>query len=305
MNPLVYVVIITFNGEKWISDCLQSLLLTEYSPYKILIIDNASQDNTINCIVNNFPGIEVLRNKKNLGFAEGCNIGIRLALERGSNYVVLLNQDTKLHKEWLKKLVELIEKDESIGILSPLQYNYEGSAVDDICMKTIQLCRKPTRQFIETNNVIGAAMMLSKKLCTKVGGFDPYFFCYGEETDLCQRAQYHGFKIGIASESIVYHWHYYLNKENFSKDNLDKITRNRFICILKNPQRPIFISLFGYFFWKFLQDIQNLGIWKGLKEYLRLTPKRLIDLKLLPLIVKKRAQEKKHACYLHLENQDK
>ena len=127
MQPLVYVIVLNYNGRRWLKNCFDALLKTKYDNYRIVLIDNASNDGSVEIVRSEFSQIEVIVNHSNLGFSEGNNIGVRKALMEGAEYVVLLNPDTKVEPEWLKELIAVGEAESSIGILGGVQLEYEGS----------------------------------------------------------------------------------------------------------------------------------------------------------------------------------
>ncbi len=291
MAPLVYIIILVFNGRKWIDSCLSSVLSTTYSNYNVLVVDNASCDGSVELISDKFAKVGLIRNKKNYGFAEGNNIGMKYALKNGAEYVALLNQDTKVDSDWLMELVNRAKEDGNIGILSPMQYNYEGRELDNNFKKYI----KPgtaNLDFIQTKNVIGAAMLINKNLIRKIGYFDPLYFCYREETDFCRRAAYHNFKIGIVKKSKIYHWHSLLRDKAPSSRRRYLMMRNEFIYMLKDLSRPLVINLLSYFKWKLMKFIENKGILTGLLYFIILVIKQIPVFFYIPLIYLRRLKDK-------------
>ncbi|MFN3301467.1 MAG: glycosyltransferase, partial [Patescibacteria group bacterium] len=105
----ISIQIVTWNSRKFLSECLNSIFNQTYKDFSILIIDNASNDGTIEFIKENYPTLNILRNSKNLGFATAHNQGLRLF--ENSPYVLLINPDVILEKDWLEKILSVIEKD--------------------------------------------------------------------------------------------------------------------------------------------------------------------------------------------------
>lgn len=293
MGALVYIIILVFNGRNWIDNCLNSVLKTEYTDYKVLIVDNFSQDGSVDYIKSNFPGTELIENQKNYGFAEGNNIGIRYALSQGAEYIILLNQDTKVDPFWVSELVKLAEQDDKIGILSPMQYDYEGLDLDSNFRIIIESGKQVTPDFIETDRVIGSAVLLKNKLCRTVGLFDSIFFIYHEESDLCRRYRYFGYKVGIATKSKICHWHSLIHYESISSENKKLFVRNELIYWLKDPNRILIVSFFRYFAWKLFISVKSLGFLKGLSGFFRLCIKQIPTLKYIPLIILRRRRERR------------
>lgn len=305
-NPLVYIIILCWNGKKWLQECLSSVLSTQYSNFHVLLIDNGSTDGSKEYVRKNFPEVELLVNKKNLGYAEGNNRGIRLALKRKADYIVILNQDIKVEPDWLENLIEVAEKEKSFGILSPMQYNYEGTALDKHFENLINQNSEFQKNY-KSNNlksiyevpwVIGASMLIKREVCEKVGLFDPIYFCYHEEADLCRRTRYYGFKIGIVTKSKVYHWHRLVHKGNKKNKKLTYLFyRNMGISMLKDPFNSFYTNLKSYFVWGGAKNIIK-AIYKDTGSILMAIFMQMWIVIHLPLIFYKRYKEKRTACYL-------
>src|SRR5579864_7852303 len=108
MTPLVYIVVLTWNGKKFIQDCLSSLLHSDYSNKKILVVDNNSSDGTDAYIRKNFSEVLLLQNKRNLGWAGGNNRGVTFALHNGAEAILVLNQDTKIDKKAITSMIQAL-----------------------------------------------------------------------------------------------------------------------------------------------------------------------------------------------------
>jgi GT2 family glycosyltransferase len=206
----IYVVIVTYNGEKWISRCLNSL-----TKYKIIVIDNNSQDDTLNIIESNFKDVGLIKSDKNIGFGAANNIGIKQALNKGADYIFLINQDVYVKPDTISNLISLHQKNPNYGIISPIHLDGKGEQIDynfstylnaNNCENFLSdLYLKKTKEIYHTAFINAACWMISKDCLQKVGLFDDLFFHYGEDRNYCQRVIYHGFKIGIyASETILH-----------------------------------------------------------------------------------------------------
>lgn len=205
------IIIVTYNAMPWLSKCLEST-----KPYAVVVVDNNSTDETVNFIKANYPEITLLPQCKNLGFGKANNIGISYALKQGADYVLLLNQDAYLIGDCLNQLVTIHKKNPLYGILSPIHLNGNGSLldynfknfitrskttiIDDLMMKNHLL-----PQILDSEFVNAACWLVSKECLIKVGGFNPYFFQYGEDRDYANRVIYHNYKIGIVSNVFVKH----------------------------------------------------------------------------------------------------
>lgn len=207
----VFVIVVTYNGRKWYDRCIGSLQ-TSSVPMDIIVIDNASSDKSGEYIKEKFPDVRLIESKTNLGFAKANNIGIKIAIENGADYVFLLNQDAWIQPNTIHELVESCKKDDSIGIVSPMHLNGAGNRLDDFftsylpsdCVSDMFLNKNQPEY--ETTFVNAAAWLITKQCINKVGGFDTLLFRhYGEDNNYCQRVNYHGFKIIINTLVLINH----------------------------------------------------------------------------------------------------
>ena len=119
----VSVIILHYNAVSDTLRCLESLRAIDYSDYEIILIDNASGDDALE-MVRKYPGIILIKNEENLGYAGGNNTGIEYALKNGASYVWLLNNDTIVEPNTLRELICAGQEDESVGLLSPVIFDY-------------------------------------------------------------------------------------------------------------------------------------------------------------------------------------
>lgn len=207
----ILAIVITYNGMKWYDRCLGSLRESEI-PVKTIVIDNASNDGTVEYIKEHFPDIHLIESKKNLGFAKANNIGIRYAIDHDADYVFLLNQDAWVEKDTLTKLVQTFEDNENVGIASPIHLNgscsgldkgfsnyMKGGFVSDVYMGIM-------KGYYEVPFINAAAWLISSDCIKKVGGFDTLLFVhYGEDNNYCQRVCFHGYGIWINTTCTICH----------------------------------------------------------------------------------------------------
>ena len=209
----IYCIIITYNGSKWIVPCIQSILSSTIN-IQIVVIDNGSGDNTTDLIKAKFPNIILVENKINLGFGKANNIGFRLALYADADYVFLLNQDACVEENTIEKLIEASKKNLEFGIISPIQLTGNGDELDMKFSNNISVNKKLFFDALmnsyksglyEVPFVNAAGWLMTKKILLTIGGFDPIFFHYGEDSNYCQRAIFHKFKVGIVPEVFIRH----------------------------------------------------------------------------------------------------
>lgn len=213
----VFTIIVTYNGEKYIQRCLERLIACNGAEFnQIFVVDNYSRDLTCEIIERNFPEVELIRSKENLGFGKANNIGLSEALKRDILYVLLLNQDAYVDDNFLAELLNVAKGNPEYGILSPLQMNGQG---DELDFKFERYCYTPTRALVQavesdsrgvksvysTGFANAAAWFMPRNFFEQVGGFSPIFPHYGEDNDLVSRCQYHGFKVGICPKASICH----------------------------------------------------------------------------------------------------
>ncbi|WP_178984743.1 glycosyltransferase family 2 protein [Winogradskyella helgolandensis] len=211
MNNNLYIVIVTYNGMQWLDKCLKSCV-----SYPVIIVDNASTDETIPFIETNYPNVTLFKQDKNLGFGQANNLGIKYALDQGAEHVFLLNQDAYIIKDALDDLVAFQKERPEYGILSPIHITGDQKKLDKNF--SYFMLKEYTGQFYsdfvlgnklhdvyEVPFINAAAWLISKKCLETVGGFDPLFFHYGEDDNYCQRVLYHNLKIGVLANVYVIH----------------------------------------------------------------------------------------------------
>lgn len=209
------VVVVTFNGQNWISKCLDSIRNSSKS-VDVIIIDNYSTDDTVKIVRIDYPEMLLVELKKNNGFGKANNIGIKKAIEEGYDAVFLLNQDAWLEKDTISILSQTLLKNPEFGILSPMQI-YPSDGLLETKFSNFITRDETRRNFLsdayngnlkavyETEFVQAAGWLISRRCIMKVGGFDPIFFHYGEDTDYCKRTLFHNFKIGFCPHAKMYH----------------------------------------------------------------------------------------------------
>jgi GT2 family glycosyltransferase len=212
---LVSIIIVNYNGEHFLTRCLDSVLKTSYSDFEVIVVDNGSTDGSKG-VLKSYTGhqkIKIIINKVNLGFAEGNNVGINVA---SGNFIVFLNNDTFVEPDWLTELVKVFWSDIKVGAAqSKLLLMDSPSCID--CAGNFSDFHGGTfarglgekdmgkYEFDEIFTCKGASMIVSRQVIQEIGVFDTDFFTYYEDTDLCWRIRLAGYKIFYVPTSIVYH----------------------------------------------------------------------------------------------------
>ncbi|CAM3438808.1 glycosyltransferase family 2 protein [Aequorivita lipolytica] len=208
-----YTVIVTYNGRRWIDKCIDSLYESSFQN-NIIIVDNNSVDNTVSYIKRKYTDIYVLAQEQNLGFGKANNLGISYALQKGADFIFLLNQDAMIKKNTLEKLIKVSNDYPEYGVLSPFHLDWDGSKLEyyfsKFTLKNIELysdyvLQKELKLLYEVPFINAAAWLVPRKTFEAVGGFDPIFHHYGEDNNYCQRLNFHKIKIGVVTGSFIFH----------------------------------------------------------------------------------------------------
>jgi len=254
--PKVAIIILNWNGWKDTIECLESVFRNTYPNYQVIVIDNGSEGNDADVLEEKYKNyIKVIRNKKNLGFCGGNNVGIKDAVKNGSDYVLLLNNDTTVEPNFLDELVKIALRDEKISIIGSVIADYytkkivfTNSKIDRKLKAEVKLDYLDSKKdYWVTERVCGASMMIKTEHISKYSLFlDENLFMYCDEMDLCLRARKKGLKVVMAGKSRIYH------KENTLEKLLNSlatyyIIRNRILLakkLLSFKNRIIFWMLF-------------------------------------------------------------
>jgi len=247
----VALIILTYNGKKYLPSLLGSIFdFSEKSvSTEIMIVDNNSSDGTVEYVRQNFPEATVFAQDKNLGFAAGNNIGIKYAMDTGTDFIMLLNQDTIVTENFLKPLIEQLESDEKIAAVQPKLMLYPLTELVNSLGNVIHylgfgytyghktkikelwpMIRDTKFRIHEINYCSGAACLIKTEALKNVGLLDEDLFMYHEDLDLGWRFKLKGYKNIACLDSVVYHQY------EFSR-SIQKyyfMERNRFIVMFKN-----------------------------------------------------------------------
>ena len=260
----VFLIILNWNGGRMTISCLKSLESVNCDSFfvEVVVVDNGSTDDSVERIElrikNQEPKTILLRNKENLGFAEGNNVGIRYALESGADYICLLNNDTRVDPDFLMQLIKTADSDEKIGLAGGKIYFekgyefhkdrykenergkviwYAGGIIDwgDVYATHRGVDEVDVGQYdeiTETDYINGCLLLAKKEVFKKVGLFDPKYFLYFEDVDLSVRVKKSGFKIIFCPAAKI--WHLSSGSSGSGSELHDYfITRNRLLFGLR------------------------------------------------------------------------
>jgi GT2 family glycosyltransferase len=247
--PSVAVVILNWNGRRFLEDFLPTVMVSTYKNLQIIVADNASTDDSVSFLLGNYPGIRVIVNEMNYGFAKGYNVSLK---EVEADYYVLLNTDVEVKQDWIEPVIDLMESDKLIAAVQPKILSFKdkeifeyagasGGWIDNFgypfCRgRVFDVCEKDMGQYDDTRQVFwasGAALFIRAKVFHALNGFDEYFFAHQEEIDLCWRIQLAGYKIFVEPKSVVYH----IGGGSLPMGNKRKVYlnfRNNLIMLYKN-----------------------------------------------------------------------
>ena len=198
--PLVSIIIVNYNGLRFLKDCFDSLKKITYPNYEIIFVDNASFDKSVDFVSANYPFVRIVNNQNNLGFCIANNEASHLAK---GEYLFFLNNDTKVDSQVVTMLVEQMERDNSTGICGCKIMSYDGSAYFHTGLG-IDIFGYPIANY-KVFYVEGSSLMIKKALFHQLGGFDEKYFFFHEDIDLAWRVWLAGFKVTALPEAIIYH----------------------------------------------------------------------------------------------------
>lgn len=200
---MVSIVIVNWNGRRWLKRCLESLVEQTYRELEIIVVDNNSQDGSVDYILHNFPSIKIIANSENSGFASGNNLGIG---EARGEYILFLNNDTWVVDNFVESLMQKIIST-SYDVLAPTERSYDGEISAYSGYKTIDFFGHPV-MFDSTKNfyLSGVCLIFKKDLYLETLGLDNDFFMYFEETDWFWRLNLMNKKFGVVSDVFVNHY---------------------------------------------------------------------------------------------------
>lgn len=210
--PQVSIIVVNWNGQNFLDDCLSCLFSQTYVDREIILVDNNSSDASVGVVQEKFPAARIVRLSVNEGFTGGNAAGLRIAT---GEFIALVNNDTRTDRRWLERLVEPMIKDPTVGICAA-KLIFDGtdrlnSAGDGLTTAGVGFnggLNRPINQCENSELVFGAcgaAVLYRRKMLDEIGFLDDDFFLYDEDTDLNFRAQLAGWKCAYVPDAIVYH----------------------------------------------------------------------------------------------------
>lgn len=274
MKPKVSIIVLNWNGKEDTIECFESLKHITYPNYEILLVDNGSTDDSIEFFREYYKNTIIISNGKNLGFAEGNNVAIRKAINKGTDYVLLLNNDTVVDPSFLDELIDVAESDKKIGIVGPTIYNYNSLKIQSAGLyfqwdkgkgrrlRYNEIDKGDFDHIIEVDYVSGCALLAKRELIEKIGYLNKYYFAYWEETEWCIRARKQLYKVLYAPKSKIWHKGGCTSIRKSTGFQEYQLARNRFWFMKKHATKKQYLSflLYGFMF-----EFWALGIFYALK----------------------------------------
>jgi GT2 family glycosyltransferase len=269
-SPLISIVVLNWNGQQVVEECLESLQKQTYSPLEVIVVDNASTDGSAELVKKGFPEVKLIVNKTNLGFGGGNNVGIRASQGR---YIMMLNNDTRLDPKCIEELKGPLEKDPRYGVCaSKILLEYEDDLIDAagivVCPDGLSIGRGRLEKgniYDEEAEVFFAsdcACLYRREMLEDIGLYDEDFFAYADETDMGWRAQLAGWRCIYNPKAIVHHFHS-ASSGTYSPFKAYLVERNRIWVAIKSF--PVSLLIFGQFytFWRYVLQAYGAFTSKG------------------------------------------
>lgn len=259
-SPKVYFIVLNFNAYKDTIECLKSLKAITYPNYEIVVVDNASKDNSFEKISETFKDITLLRSENNYGYANGNNIGIKYTLSKKAEYVCILNNDVVVEKNFLEPLMERMLIEPQLGLIGPCICDFYqrdhiqamGSSLNMVTGLTRarlknDLWEEHKEEEREVGYLGGACFIIKAEVFNKIGFIPENYFLFFEETEFCLKALQSEFKMLCLAKSRVYH------KGSFTISKYSGLSyfflnRNRVIFMRRNANKLEFTLFSIYLF---------------------------------------------------------
>lgn len=300
----VAVILVNWNGFDFSRACLDSLRQVDFPDFKIVLVDNASQNQEGPRLKKAFPEIDLIENPENLGFAGGNNVGIRFALTRGFSHVLLLNNDTEVEPDFLGQMMRKFRLDPAVGVVQPLImflrepkkiWSAGGKWISSLGRAVTLGDREPLADFrVQKSDLdwaTGCCMLISREAILKAGLLNEQYFAYFEDVEWSLRFRKAGFRISLAEKAVVYHEAGASSKNQTSEGTLSPVVfyyhvRNQFFLIRGTLRGIQALGALGYHLCRFVlwlgyfvlrgrfQKMKSVakGIREGLTESLQSAP---------------------------------
>lgn len=252
-NELISIIIVNYNGESLLSDCLLSIEQQEYKEIEIVLVDNASKDNSVELVKTKFPNVNIVQSPKNLGFAGGNNLGLQSAKGK---YIVLLNNDTVVDKKWITELVKALNENDAGVVTSKVITEDVPKEFYEMNGSINYLGYNIMRVFSELSTIFfaGGASLIMRRGDSKTIFPDEYFI-YQEDVFLSWKMRLQNKKVLMSQRSIVHHKGSVTTKTQLSSFSTFYQERNRILNVILFYETKTLIKIFPYFIFDFIAKI--------------------------------------------------
>jgi GT2 family glycosyltransferase len=291
--PRVGVVILNHNGKVLAEKCLRSVMDSPYPNKNIIVVDNGSSDDSVAYLRGLFPDVTILTNSENLGVASGRNCGFREAVRCGNDYILSLDNDARVDRYLIKKLVAVAESDPRIGVLGPKIFVDDGSGriqcaggwisyTQNVCSErgSGKIDRGQYNRIEDVDYFPGCGFMARREVFEKLNFIDEAFYGYGhEDTDFCVRAVRLGYRVVYVPEAVMWHrGSTTIGGYSPRKKYLEAVNSAYFVRKYGAPKDYVkyaFFAGFGLIYALAVQSFRGnhravfakaLGIWDGLRK---------------------------------------
>jgi GT2 family glycosyltransferase len=268
--PFVTLLVLNYNGKKYLPLCLDSLLKTHYPKFEVIVIDNCSSDDSVEFVKKKYPNVKIIQNSENLGYARAINLAMELV---ESEHVVFINNDIVVEPDWLRQLTRYISVSDVAAVNPKILFlgnekimNAAGGNCDVYGVGwnrgNGEFDNGQYGAVEEVFYVNGAAMLTRKSIWKDVGPFDERYFLYGEDLDWCWRARLKGYKLLYVSSGKIYHqW------RGSRGAIIEFLERHWLASFLKNYSLKTICILFPrYLVLKFLKAMWLMKNGRGIRE---------------------------------------
>lgn len=257
MKSQVWAIVLNWNNYYDICECIESIHQSTIQVAKILLVDNGSNDGSIERLKNKYlndPNIHIICNESNFGFARGVNVGVQYALNQGAKLIMLVNNDAIIDSACIQELTRAIELNPKVGIVGPRIFYYSDptrvwqGGGHYSRLKTGVICPEKSKDemFCLINKryvtfLTGCVVLIRRQVFEEVGLFDEKYYFYGEDVDFCLRASKAGFKLLYVPSAKAWHKIKAISKDRTSPFTLYHLARSRIIVLRKNFPSSYFL----------------------------------------------------------------
>jgi len=253
-KPLVSIIVLNWNGKKYLEACFCSLEKQTYPNLEIILVDNASIDGSVDSMRSRFSKVKIIENNANLGFGGGNNVGIKASKGK---YIMVINNDTEVDANCVEELVKVMERDDNIGSCATKILAYYNRDIIDVAGLIIYSdgsargrgrLEKVKDNYVRQEEIFfgsDCAALYRREMLDEIGLYDEDFFAHHDETDLGMRAHWKGWKCIYVPSAVVYHM-YSASHGAYSPLKAFLVERNRIYVAVKNF--PLFLLLISPFF---------------------------------------------------------